>query len=214
MNKNKKLWIGAVSFLMACLLFAVVLVIQSSMQEEIVYEEVICAKGNVTANTRITEQNITEYFEKQEMPVEWLPEGYITDTGEVYGKVIKADLSAGTILTNKSMKIYEDYYAGYRQLTWISVNVEELFAGVAGTLRTGDYIDVYSLYPQEDEIKCSLLAEKVRIASVYNSSGASIEPDDTKGLSQLIVIPMEKEQVSLFYTSLAQGKIRIAKYEA
>ncbi len=210
---NKKIWIGAISFTLAGILFAITLIIQSSMQKEIVYEEVICAKTEIASNTCITEQNITEYLEKQEMPADWLPEGYITDVGDIYGKVIKADLSTGTILTDKNLRSYESFYEKYKNLTWISVPIEELFAGVAGTLRAGDYIDIYSLHEEEEFLNCSLLAEKVRIESAYDSGGRLVKEKDGEGLSQLIIIPMEKEQVSIFYAALAQGRIRIAKYE-
>ena len=104
MKKNKKLWIGVISFVLAFLLFVVLLMIQSSMKEEPVYEEVICARVSVAKNTLITEQNITQYFERQAVPVDWLPQKYITDAGEVYGKVVEADLSVGTILTKSNIK--------------------------------------------------------------------------------------------------------------
>ena len=214
MNKNKKLWVGAISVVLAFLLFVVLLMIQRNMLEEPVYKEVICAKVAVSESTLITEQNISQYFERKAMPVDWLPQKYISDAGDVYGKVVEADLSVGTILTAKNIKPYEAFYEAYKNLTWIGVPIEELYAGVAGTLRAGDYIDIYTLYEVEGLPMCSLLAENVRIAAAYSQKGEKIDTDNTEGLSQLIVIPMEKEQVPLFYQNLVRGKIRIAKYEA
>lgn len=214
MKKDKKLWMGVISFVLAFLLFGVLLMIQSNMRQEPVYEEVICAKVPVVKNTLVTEQNIMQYFERQAVPVDWLPQKYITDAGEVYGKVVEADLSVGTILTTENIKPYETYYEKYSNLTWIGVPINELYAGVAGSLRIGDYIDIYTLQEENGIYMCSLLAENVRIAATYSERGEIIDEEDRDGLSQLIVIPMEKEQVALFYEKLAQGKIRIAKYEA
>ena len=98
-------------------------------------------------------------------------------------------------------------------MTWISVPIKELYEGVAGSIRVGDYIDIYMLCKENEEYRCSLVAERVRVEATYSDKGAVIGEDSQEGLSQLIIIPMEREQVALFYEVLAQGNIRIAKYE-
>ena len=213
MNKNKKLWIGVISFVLAFLMFAVLLMIQKSMNEEPVYEEVICAKCAVARNTIITEQNISRYFEVKKIPTDCLPKEYIADGKELYDMVLEVDLSEGMVLTKPVVTAYKTYYKGYQNLTWISVPIDELYEGVAGSIRVGDYIDIYMLCKEEDEYRCSLVAEKVRVDATYSDQGVAIEENSVDGLSQLIIIPMEREQVPLFYEILAQGNIRIAKYE-
>jgi len=104
-------------------------------------------------------------------------------------------------------------YRQYQELTWISVPIKELYQGVAGSLRTGDYVDVYFIGQQEENVKCEILTERVRIAQAYSSQGQTITEDNAEGLTQLIVIPMEKAKVAAFYEKLSQGNIRIAKYE-
>lgn len=214
MSKNKKLWIGVISLVMAFLLFAVLLMVQQSMKEEPVYEEVMCAKTMVSKNIRITEQNIERYLEQRAVPVTWLPKDYISEPESVYGMVLEADLTEGSILTKTVLTAHHEYYNEYQNLTWISVPIDELYKGVAGRLRVGDYIDIYMLCEAEQGYRCSLVAEKVRVEAAYSDRGTEIGEDNQEGLSQLIVIPMEKEQVAVFYETLAQGNIRIAKYEA
>lgn len=213
MNKNKKLWIGVISLGLALMLFAVLLIVQRSMQEEPVYQRVFCAKTAIPENTKITEENIDTYIKQQEIPVDWLPEDYISAPEELWNMVAEADISEGSILTGCMLKAYQEYYEEYQNLTLISVPIGELYQGVAGSLRTGDYIDIYTLYEEEKEFCCSLLAEHIRIEAAYSAQGQTIETDNAEGLSQLIVIPMEREQVAWFYESLARGNIRIAKYE-
>lgn len=213
MNKSKKLLVGVISFVLALLMFAVLLMIQKSMNEEPVYEEVICVKSVVPENMVITEQNISQYFEVKKIPSDWLPSEYISDKEELYDMVLRTDLSAGTILAKPMLAAHKAYYKEYENLTWISIPIEELYEGVAGSIRVGDYIDIYMLCEAEEEYRCSLVAEKVRVEATYSERGTVIEEDSQEGLSQLIIIPMEREQVSLFYEILAQGNIRIAKYE-
>lgn len=214
MNKNKKLWIGIISFVLAFLMFVVLLMIQKSMNEETVYEEVICAKSVVPENMIITEKNVSQYFEVKKIPIDWLPSEYISDEEQLYGMVLETDLSTGTILTKPVLTAHKTYYKEYENLTWISVPIDKLYEGVAGSIRAGDYIDIYMLCKNEEEYRCSLVAEKVRVEATYSEQGAAIEEDSEDGLSQLIIIPMEREQVPLLYETLAQGNIRIAKYEA
>lgn len=214
MNKNKKLWIGVISLTLALMMFAVLLIVQKSMQQEPVYEKVLCANTIIPENTKITEANIDSYIRQQEIPVEWLPKDYVSAPEKVLGMVAGAEISEGSMITDTMLKDYQEYYKAYEELTLIGVPIGELYQGVAGSLRMGDYVDIYTLYEAEKEYHCQLLAEHIRIEATYSDQGQVIGTDNIGGLSQLIVIPMEREQVALFYESLARGHIRIAKYEA
>lgn len=215
MNKNKKIWIGIVSFILAAGLFGVLLAVELKAKQDTVYVTAVCAKSVVPENVRITQQNADQYLEERQIPDMCLPRKYFSDKTELYEKVSGITLSEGMILTEELFTEYEKYYETYEDLTWISVPVEQLYEGVAGRLRAGDYIDIYSLSKNDETqgFQCSLLAEGVRIEAAYSQQGVWIGESSQEGLSQLIVIPMEKERVAWFYEVLAQGSIRIAKYE-
>lgn len=215
MDKNKKVWIGIVSFGLAALLFFLLLVIQIKAKEEPVYERVVCVRHAIPYNTCITQQNMEQYLEEKQIPQTCLPKQYFSQIQELKEFVSKVALPEGTILTQELFTEYKEYYQDYEKLTFISVPIEQLYEGVAGSLRAGDYIDIYTITKNDllQEFSCDLLAEGIRIEAAYSQQGALIGQDSDEGLSQLIVIPMEKEQVAWFYEILAQGNIRIAKYE-
>ena len=213
MNKNKKLWVGVVSLVLAFLMFSVLLMIQKNMHKEPEYEEVICVKNEVSKNVIITEQNANQYFETRKVPTDWIPSDYISNIETMYDMILKTDLSSGTILTKNMIRGHKEYYKDYQNLTWIGVPIKELYKGVAGSIRAGDYIDIYILCKEEEVYHCSLIAQGIRVEAAYSEQGTEIKQDSPDGLSQLIVIPMEQEQVAVFYESLAQGDIRIAKHE-
>ncbi len=213
MNRNKKLWIGIISLILSILVFAIFMIIQSSMLEKPEYKIVLCAKVDIPEHMLITEKNAEQYLTTKAVPAECLPGDYIAEMQQMYQMVLNTDISAGTMLTKAIVTAYQDFYAEYGHLTWISVPIKELYQGVAGSLRTGDYVDIYSICQTEDKYRCELLAERVRIEASYNHQGQTVEEKSADGLTQLIVIPMEKEQVAAFYEKLAQGNIRVAKYE-
>ncbi len=214
MNKKKKVWIGVISIVLALLLFMVLMVIQQSMQEKPESKWVLCAKESIPKSVVLTEENISLYAEKKEIPVMWLPEGYISSMEQLNGMISEVKIAKGSILNSAKFSLYDEYYAEYQELSWISVPIKELYEGVAGSLRPGDYIDIYLVKEEDKKYFCEVLEERVPIAATYNNQGIAIEGDDTAGLTQLIVIPIEKQNVAQFYERLAQGNIRIAKYEA
>lgn len=212
MDKYKKLWLGIASVGMAVLMFLALLVVQQLAKKEPVYEEVLCAKQNIADGLVVTEENVSQYIEVQKIPQEYVPEVCVKSQDELYGKAFEGEVTKGSILTEVMCAPYLKDYEKYQCLTWISVPVKELYEGVAGSIRTGDYIDIYTLWKEGDVVTSKLLAEHVLVKETYTVQGVSIKEGDD-GLSQLIVIPIEKEQVSIFYEMLAKGNIRIAKYE-
>jgi hypothetical protein len=214
MNKKKKIWIGVISLVLALLLFMVLMVIQQSMQAKPESKCVLFAKEGIPQSVVLTEENIPTYTEEKEIPVMWLPEGYISSTEQLKGMISSVKIAKGSILNQEEFIVYDDYYAGYQELSWISVPIKELYEGVAGSLRTGDYIDIYLVKEEDKQYFCEVLEERVPIAAAYSNQGTVIGGDSTNGLTQLIVIPIEKQNVAQFYERLAQGNIRIAKYEA
>lgn len=213
MNKNKKVWISGISLLLALLLFAVLLTIQQSMKEEPESVWVFSTKADIPKHIVLTKENINSYVEKSDIPVMWLPEGYISSEEALYGMMAQTNIPKGSILCEAAFQVYEQYYADYEELHWISVPIQELYEGVAGSLRSGDFIDIYILKEEEEIYQCELLQERVLVAETYTSQGTGIETDSEDGLCQLIVIPIEKQNTAAFYEQLAKGSIRIAKYE-
>lgn len=212
MKKYKNLWIGVISVGLALLIFGVLLFVQKAMREEPVYEEVLCAKETIEAQVVITEANASQYLEMKKLPVNFIPERSVKIASDLYGQYFLAPVSKGSILTEGMSENFNKDYQSYDCLTWISVPVKELYEGVAGTIRKGDYIDIYSLWKEGDRMYSQLLLEHVRVQETFSAQGDSIKGKED-GLSQLIVVPIEKGQVAAFYEMLARGNVRIAKYE-
>ena len=148
----------------------------------------------------------------KKIPVEFVPEHSVEVVSDLYEQVFLTDVAKGSILTKGMSEDFHKDYQSYDCLTWVSLPVKELYEGVAGTIRKGDYIDIYTLWKEGDVMYSQLLLEYVRVQETYTAQGALIKGKE-EGLSQLIVVPIEKGQVAHFYEMLAKGNIRIAKYE-
>ena len=212
MQKYKKLWLGLMSVGLSLLIFLVLVVVQRSIKEEPVCEKVLCAKKEIPSDVFITEENVSQYVEVRSVPVEYLPDKYLKATADLDNKMFVLKVSKDSILTENMMEDFLEDGGNYQTLTWVSIPIKELYEGVAGSLRAGDYIDIYTIWKEGEHMLSQLLAEHVRIKETYNAQGTLIGEGKT-GLSQLIVIPLEKAQVATFYEMLAKGNIRIAKYE-
>lgn len=213
MNKTKKIWIGLISLLLALLLFVALMIVQKSAQKKPESVWVLCAKERIPENVVLDEKNISLYTEKKEIPVMWLPEDYFEAEDELEGLIAEVSIAKGSILSETDFFVYSEYYEKYQELSWISVPIEELYEGVAGSLRPGDCIDIYLLKEENGEYFCEILEESVLIAATYSSQGVGIDVESEDGLCQLLTIPIEKEKAAGFYEKLAQGNIRIAKHE-
>ena len=212
MKKHKNLWIGIVSIGLALLVFCVLLLVQERMKEKPVYEAVLCAKEGIDEQVVITEENALRYIEIKKVPVDYIPEKTVKSLSDLYGQVFLTPVAKGSILTEWMSENFNKDYKKYDCLTWISVPMKELYEGVAGTIRKGDYIDIYALWKEDDRMYSQLLLEHVRVQETFSAQGASVKGKD-EGLSQLIVVPIEKGQVGNFYEMLSKGNVRIAKYE-
>ena len=212
MKKHKNLWIGAVSVGLALLVFCVLLLVQKNMKEEPVYEPVLCAKERIEEQVVITEENASKYVEIKNVPQDFVPEQSFKMVSDLYGKMFLSTVTKGSVLTEVMCEKFNKDYKNYDCLTWISVPVKELYEGVAGSIRKGDYIDIYTLWKDGDAACSQLLLEHVRVQETFSAQGNSIEGNED-GLSQLLVVPIEKGQVATFFELLAKGNVRIAKYE-
>ena len=96
---------------------------------------------------------------------------------------------------------------------FLSVDMEALDQSVAGTLRAGDRIDIYTVKKEQDkDASVTEVLSSVVIERSYTGSGISIQKEDTTSIAQYIIIPIHKDAVEAFYEALESKKIQIVKH--
>ena len=192
-----KVWLVVLCLLFAGGIFALLLSVEARQLAKYEKGSVVVAISDVADSKEITKENLTEYFALEERPLSDIPKAACA-------------IDAGSMIT-KSM--VGELQAGYKDAVLLGVNMEALAQSVAGTLRTGDVIDIYTVKAEEDD---SVVVEKalgsVTIDRSYTSAGVAILKEDDSSIAQYITIPVHKDAVGIFYQALEDRRIEIVKH--
>ncbi len=213
-KKEKKI-VGKLWPLMLCLVLAAgafVFLLSMEAKELAKYERgyAVVALTDIKEHTEITTENLTELFVLEERPLTDIPEAAYVSTEELVGQYVQHDIDSGIIISKKMLgalvKSMDDSVL-------LSINMEALDQSVAGTLRAGDRVDIYTVdMVENEEIVVDKVMGNVGIIRSYTSAGTSILKEDDTSIAQYIIIPVHKEAVEGFYKALENRKIEIVKH--
>lgn len=214
-NVNKKsrqgnLWPVALCLLLAGGVFAFLLNMEARQLAQYEKGTVVVAIADVTGAKEITEQNLSELFAVEERPLSDIPEAAYLEAEDLIGLYTQSGIDAGSMITESMMgELRKDF----GESVLLGVNMEALAQSVAGTLRAGDVIDIYTVKMDEEK---NVVVEKalgnVTIERSYTSSGTAILKEDDTSIAQYITIPVHKNAVGLFYQALENRRIEIVKH--
>ena len=219
-NRRNNVRRTLISAAVAFVLFIALTVIQSSILNKEKKDTVYQVVQDITINTRITEDNFDNYFKLKEVQVSLIPSGYITSKEQLMGKYITRSYKVNDIVTyDYARDIEKEYKDTLVNPIEISFDISSLGTGVAGTLREGDFINIYGIsrgkgdkageYVMSDEYTF----EKVYIAAAFDGSGnkiTSLDIADTNTATMLTLIISEKD-AGRFTGMLSNCNVHIAK---
>ena len=205
-----KVWPFALCLLLAGGVFFLLLNVETRQLAQYEKGNVEVAIADVVEAKEVTEDNIAELFALEERPLQDIPEAAYLEPEDLIGQFAQSGIDSGSIIT-KSM--LGELRAEYDDTVLLGVNMEALAQSVAGTLRAGDKIDIYTVKVEEDD---SVIVEKalgnVVIERSYTSVGAAILKEDDSTIAQYITIPVHKDAVGTFYQALEDRRIEIVKH--
>lgn len=209
-SRQGNLWPVALCLLLAGGVFAFLLNMEARQLAQYEKGKVVVAIADVTEAKEITEQNLAELFAVEERPLSDIPEAAYLEAEDLIGLYTQSGIDAGSMITESMLgELQKDF----GDAVLLGVNMEALAQSVAGTLRAGDVIDIYTVKMDEEK---NVVAEKalgnVTIERSYTSSGTAILKDDNTSIAQYITIPVHKDAVGLFYQSLENRRIEIVKH--
>lgn len=213
-EKNKglqgKVWPVVLCLLLAGGLFVFLLNVETRQLAEYEKGNVVVAAADIPDDTEITKDNLTALFVVEERPLSDIPEAAYFDREALLGQYAQGGIDKGSMVTASMLgSLREDY----SDVVLLGINMEALEQSVAGTLRAGDRIDIYTVKRAEDD---TVIVEKplsgVTIERSYTSSGVFIVKEDTTSIAQYITIPVHKDAVGAFYEALENRRIEIVKH--
>lgn len=221
-NNIKRL---TIAFLVAFVLFILLLIIQSSILNQEDKQQVYQVIKDIETGTKIDESNIDSYLQLKEVQLSLIPENYITDAEDINGKFTNRAYKARDIITKDGItdveKMYKDSIVNPVE---VSFNVGDISVAVSGTIKEGDYVNIYGL--RKDAFNDSQLAEMaeelyledeyftfkhVYISKVYDGSGVRINTDQDSTAGVLFTIILSEDDVTTFNEMLSNCTIRMAK---
>ncbi len=224
-NKRNNLRRIAVAAFVALVVFVAITVIQSSILNQEERVEAYQVIKNMDSGTKITKSNIDKYFALKDVQVSLIPDGYLTDKKQLLDKFVNRNYRARDIVTDDGISDTEGLYkSNITNPVEISFDASGLDAAVAGTIREGDYINIYGLKTQQSgdtrkmEIDSSYTFQHVYVEEAMDASGNRIatgaNSDGSKTATMFTLVLSEKD-CGLFAEMIANcgDNIRLGKLQ-
>lgn len=215
-NNMKRITISA---LVAFILFIALTIIQSSILNQETKVTVYQVQKDIASGTKITEDNFDTYFSTKAVQASLIPDGYITDKSLMLNKFVDRDYKARDVITVDGLNDSEgSYNSNIKHPTKLSFQAGSLSDSVAGTLREGDYINVYGMKNGKNgDGEVVLLTNNVYtfkhiyIDKAYNSAGEVIDSADKDTEALMFTVIIEEDDVPLFNEMVANCNLKFVK---
>ncbi len=209
MKKKRMIYSLVIALIIAIASFIAVIAIESIILSGYEKKEVVVAKKDILAKTSISQENINEYFEIVEVPIDMIQENSITSLEEVGEYIIKCDMQKKEQLTiNKALNISSDIIGKYKEPVEVSLMVDKLSDAVAGTLCKGNRVDIVA--KSEDKDGIAVVLENVYISGAYDSNGTEVYANAE--ISSIVFnFIIEKEDYLTFLSGVALGDVQLVK---
>lgn len=215
-NNMKRITISA---LVAFILFIALTIIQSSILNQETKVTVYQVQKDIYDGTKITEDNFNEYFATKAVQASLIPDGYITDSSLIIGKFVNRDYKARDVITVDGLNDSEALYnSNIEHPVKLSFQVGNLSDSVSGTIREGDYINIYGMKNgKNSDGEVVLLTNQIYtfkhiyIEKAYNSSGDIIDSADKNSEALMFTIIIEEDDVALFNEMVANCNLKLVK---
>ena len=209
-EKQGKIWPVVLCLLLAGGVFVLLLNVETRQLAKYEKGNVVVAVTDIADCTEITKNNLETYFAVEERPLTDIPAAASMDMKDLIGQYAQGGIDAGSIITESMLG---EPTADFGDAVLLGVNMEALEQSVAGTLRAGDVIDIYTVMVDEEKnVNVEKALGNVTVERSYTSAGVSILKEDDTSIAQYITIPVHKDAVGIFYQALEDRKIEIVKH--
>lgn len=218
-NRRNNIKRMTISGLIAFVLFIALTVIQSSILNKEQAITVYQVANDINAGTKITKDNFGDYFKTHDVQVSLIPDGYITDSSLIIGKFVNKNYKAKDVITVDGLTDSEALYnASIEHPVQVSFSLGSLGDSVSGTIREGDYVNIYGMHKGFNKDGEEVLTSRdnytfkhIFIQKAYDSSGTEIASGDKTSTSLLFTVVIEEDDVELFNEMVANCDLKLVK---
>ena len=204
---SPKLILIVLSLIAAISSFIFLLHLEKQIMTNYEKQEVVVVKKELPANLLITEANANEYLKLEQRESITLPEDVICTIEEMYDRSSQVRLLERNIMsraiTSDLAKIKEEI----GNVTELSFSISSIGQAINGSIRGGDYINIYLKTTNEAQTKKQW--QKLYVLEATNGSGEIIEVDAETNEALNFTILINKDDVATFLEGLSTDLITI-----
>ncbi len=176
---------------------------------------VYVAMTDIEENVLITEENFGLYFMLEKRSVSSLPADYIINPGDIIGCLTMQSIKAKEIIIADRFVNEWELITDIENPVEVSLNAANLAQVVGGVIRTGDYINIWSVSNRTSngvqEYEARLIYEKAYVTRVFTSTGEEINREIDEGAAMIINIVIPSSLESVFNKTMAEGQLRLSR---
>lgn len=201
-----------IGLILTATLFFVLVFIQREMLKDTEKTMVVLASRQIPAGTVITETNAKELLKEAEVSSTLaITETYIS-VADLYGKYVTRNTAGGEIIYDGIVGDEVEILSHYENPTELSITISEEAAAVAGTIRKGEYVNVYaSLFDEHGNQSFQLILENVLVNEVYDKDMVKIAMSDKELVALTFTLYLEAEEVPTLLDKLKTKEIFVVK---
>lgn len=197
-------------------LYAMLIVVEKSILKSEEKQKVYVAAADIPANLLITEENFSTYFKFGERSIGSLPEGTVTDSADIIDSLTIREIAANEIILFSAFTKEQSLIGDIENPVEVSMNAANLSQVVGGVIRTGDFINIWSVKNvSQGGVSSAVVTpiyEGAYVTRAFTTAGTEVSRDAKEEAATMIiniVIPAGLEEE--FNRAMAEGSIRISR---
>ena len=199
------------SFLVAVALFGVLVGVEKNLLNDYEKASVVLCKTDVPKGTKITKENVSQYFYDYEVDIALVNDTCIKDKNEVINTVVEKSLSAHEILRKDDCTKEAEIYNRFSNPVEASITATNPGDIVSGTIRRGDYVDIAVV--NKDTLEYDLMLKKVYVVDAFTSTGEKVSGNAEGTAATMLTVVEEKDNLAKFYSARETGNVIVTKLE-
>lgn len=226
---KSRIWTGSIiaALVAATAVFIAMLQMEKNMLSQYEKGSVLVAACEIPKGQVLDEDNYETYLEVREIDVKLIPETAVISPEEVAGLVPHYGIEEGTLVTRGMFEKLDGVTMDMEEPVIAGFKAEDMYQVVGGVLRAGDRIHIYNVCKTEkgiyaesetvvedenrEEMITRLIWQDVFVQEVFDQSGMTITNEDTTTSAQRINVYLDKSDIEMFYSELAEGSLRAVK---
>lgn len=201
-----------IGLILTLTLFFLLVFLQHEMLKDTEKTTVVLANGQIPAGTVFTEETAKTYLKEAEVNSSLAIDETYASITELYGKYVLRTTEENEIIYNGLVGDDAEILSQYEKPTELSLTISEEAAAVAGTIRKGEYVNVYASLRNEDgHDTYQLVLSNVLVNEVYDKDTIKIAMSDKESVALTFTLYIEAEEVPALLTKLETKEIFVVK---